>query len=103
MKNIADLSILEKCSLGLVVLLLLCLLPMPYGFYTIVRLATAIIAGCWTYRFYNGRQITCMVVAGAVALLFQPFVKIVLDKLTWNIVDVLLACGIVGIVFFGKN
>lgn len=35
----------------------------------------------------------------SVALLFQPFLKIALDRLTWNIIDVILAGLIVFTVF----
>lgn len=32
---------------------------------------------------------------GALALLFQPFIKIALGRLIWNIVDVVVAVGLV--------
>ena len=91
-------SALEKASLALAVALLACLLPMPYGFYTLVRLAAAIIAACWAARFYAERKAPLAVTAAAVAVLFQPIVKITLDRLTWNVVDVALAAAITFIV-----
>lgn len=94
MKVIRRLSFLEKASLVLAVALLLCLCPMPYGFYTVIRLATAIIAGCWAYQFYKVKKTALAVTAGAIAILFQPIIKIVLDRLTWNILDVVLAISI---------
>lgn len=92
-------TILEIASLVLVVVLLLCLCPMPYGFYTIVRLATAVIGICWAVKFYNEQSISKAIVAGAIAVLFQPLVKIVWDRLTWNVVDIVVAVLIVIIVF----
>lgn len=51
MKESKKLSILEKSSLILAIALLVCLLTLPYGFYTLVRFTTAIIAGCWAIHF----------------------------------------------------
>lgn len=95
-KNMLQLSTLEKVSLILAIALIVSLLPLPYGFYSLLRLATTVIAGCWAYRFYRLHKISLSITAGAIALLFQPFFKITLDRFTWNIVDVILAC----IIFF---
>lgn len=84
-----------KIGLGLAAALLLCLLPMPYGYYTIVRFAAMIILGCMAYGFYKEEKQTLCIIAGALALLFQPLIKITLDRITWNIVDVLLAMALV--------
>ena len=97
------LSTLEIASLVLAVALLLCLCPMPYGFYTIVRLATAVIGVCWAVKFYNEQSISKAVGAGAIAILFQPLIKIALDRLTWNIVDVVVAGLIIFVVLSNKK
>lgn len=102
MRNLRKLSSLEKSSLILAGALLLCLLPLPYGFYTIIRLATAVVAGCWAYKFFQKGQTTNAVISCTVILLFQPFFKIVLDRLTWNVVDAIIAIIIVFLVFCKK-
>lgn len=102
MRGLKELSTLEKSSLILAGALLMCLLPLPYGFYTIIRLATAIIAGCWAYRFFQKGKTTNAVISCAIVLLFQPFFKIDLDRLTWNVVDVIVAVIIVWLVFRKK-
>ncbi|MCM1139093.1 MAG: hypothetical protein NC453_11045 [Muribaculum sp.] len=99
MRQLKGLSTLEKSSLILAGALLICLLPLPYGFYTIIRLATAIIAGCWAYKFFQNGKTTYAVISCAIVLLFQPFFKIVLDRLTWNVVDIIVAVIIVCLVF----
>lgn len=43
----------QKIQIVGAIILLLCILPMPYGFYMIVRLATTIIAGYLAYNYYN--------------------------------------------------
>lgn len=96
------LTTLEKASIVLSIALILCLLPLPYGFYTIIRLATAVIAGCWAYRFYKRRKTSFSITTVAIALLFQPFLKITLDRLTWNIIDLILA-GLIVLIIFKKK
>lgn len=100
--KINSLSFLDKATLILAVALFLCLLPLPYGFYTIIRLATATIAGCWAYQFYRSNKTAFAIAAGAIVILFQPLIKIVLDRPTWNVLDIALACTIF-ILVFGKN
>ena len=97
------LATLEKSSLILALALLLCLLSLPYVFYTIIRLATAIIAGCWAYKFFSNGKTAYAIIACSIVLLFQPFLKITLDRLTWNIIDVILAGLIVFIVLKRNN
>ena len=88
-------SILLKVSLALAIGLLLCLAPMPYGFYAVIRLATAIISCCWAYQFYKEGQTPLTIVALASAILFQPLIMIVLDRTTWQVIDVLLAISLI--------
>ncbi len=46
----------------------------------------------------NGRQ-TDMILFIALALLFQPLLKIALGRVMWNIVDVVVAVGLVISIF----
>lgn len=86
---------LYKIGLGLAIALLLCLFPMPYGYYTIVRFAAMIIFGCMAFSFYKEKKIPLCVIAGSLALLFQPFFKIVLGRTMWNVIDVIVAIALV--------
>lgn len=90
-----------KIGLGLAIALVLCLLPMPYGYYTLVRFASMIIFGCMAYVFYKEEKMPFCIIAGSLALLFQPFVKVVLGRAIWNIVDVIVAIALV--VLWYKN
>lgn len=85
---------LSKIGLILSVALLACLLPMPYGYYTLIRLIAMIFFGCLAMSFYKEDKTTLAVMAGAAALLFQPFVKIVLGRGVWNVVDVIVAVAL---------
>ena len=88
-------NLVFKIGLGLAIALLVCLFPMPYGYYTLVRFASMIIFGCMAFRFYKEKVIPLSVIAGSMALLFQPFIKIVLGRTMWNIIDVIVATALI--------
>lgn len=74
-----------------VIALLLCLAPMPYGYYMLVRIATMIAFGMMAYSYAKGRKEGMAWICIAVILLFQPFLKIPLGRVLWNYVDVVAA------------
>lgn len=78
--------------LVLVAMLLLCLLHMPYGFYTLVRFLAMVAFAYLAYLEFESKNIDRMVVFIALAVLFQPFVKIALGRVVWHIVDIAVAC-----------
>jgi hypothetical protein len=53
------------------------------------------------YQYYVKKQMEWAFAFGALALLFQPFVKIALGRTMWNIMDVVVA--IMLIVFWYKE
>ena len=95
-------DLLYKTGLGLAIALLVCLFPMPYGYYTLVRFAAMIIFGCMAFCFYKEEKMPLCVIAGSLALLFQPFFKIVLGRTLWNVVDVVVAILLV-ILWYMEN
>jgi len=40
---------------------------------------------------------------GALALLFQPFIKIALGRAMWNVTDVVVALGLIGLYLYEKK
>ena len=91
-------SSLDIAALILAVMLLLSLAPMPYGYYTLVRLFTMVIMICYVVKFLEKKNTASAVAAGTIALLFQPFFKIVLDKMTWHFVDIIVSLLLVAFV-----
>ena len=87
----------------LAALLLLCLAPMPYGYYQLVRFVSMMVFAVMAYQFYNEKREGWAICFGALALLFQPFVKIVLGRTMWNIVDVVVAIILLFMAFNEKN
>ena len=73
------------------VLLLLCLAPMPYGYYQIVRVVAMIGFAILAYQYYKKEEIPLAITFGGLSLLFQPLIKVALGRTMWNIVDVVVA------------
>ena len=71
--------------------LLACLLPMPYGYFMLVRFAAMIIFGLMALIYYQEQKEGMAIFFGAMAILFQPIIKISLGRTMWNIVDVVMA------------
>lgn len=82
-------------KLVIAILLLLCLADMPYGFYTLVRFISAFAFAYLSYDFFKSKKDGLGFVFSALALLFQPFFKFALGRTIWNIVDVIVAVGLV--------
>lgn len=76
------------------ILFLLCLINMPYGFYQIVRFLGFVGFGILAYQSNQKEKQTEMVIYIVLAILFQPFFKIYLGRTLWNIVDVIVAFGL---------
>ena len=88
---------LSKIGLGLAIALLLCLFPMPYDYYTLVRFASMIIFACFAFSFYKEKNTLFMVIAISLAILFQPLAKITLSREMWNIIDVIVAVALIAL------
>lgn len=82
-------------KLVIAILLLLCLADMPYGFYTLVRFTSAFAFAYLSYDFFKSKKDGLGFVFATLALLFQPFFKFALGRTIWNIVDVIVAVGLV--------
>lgn len=85
----------RKLYLPLAVILLLCLAPMPYGYFQLVRFFSTVAFGVMAYRYYAERKEALAYTFGVLALLFQPFYKIALGRTMWNVVDVIVAIGLI--------
>ncbi len=81
------------------VILLLCLAPMPYGYFILVRFIAMVGFGYMAFQYFKQRKEVLTWTFVILTLLFQPFAKIALGRTVWNIVDVIVAIGLV-ILFF---
>jgi hypothetical protein len=78
----------------LAALLLICLLDMPYSYYEAVRFIALVAFTFLAYLEYQNGNKGLGVAFIVLALLFQPFFKIALGRILWNIVDVMVAIGL---------
>jgi len=82
-------------KITLAILFFVCLLDMPYGYYQIVRLCAVIGFGNLAYEAYCIEKGSLVILYIGLALLFQPFIKLVLGRDLWNIIDVLIGIGLI--------
>lgn len=87
----------------LAIALIVCLLPMPYGYYSLIRFIAMAIFAFFAYSYYEKGTIPLAFTFGALALLFQPFIKIVLGRELWNIVDLIVAVFLIFLWFRERN
>lgn len=77
------------------ILFLLCLLNMPYSYYQAVRFAGLLGFALLAYLSNNEEKQIAMIIYASLALLFQPFVKVALGRIGWNVVDVIVSVGLI--------
>ena len=94
---------MKQIYLILAALMLLCLAPMPYGYFQLVRFVAMVAFGLMAYRYYVNNKTVAAVVFGVLALLFQPIYKIALGRATWNVIDVAVAALLVGLFVLEKK
>ena len=82
---------IQKIQFGAAALLLLCLIPFPYGVYTLVRFIMMILGGFLAYHYYSKDKKVLAIVFGSIAFLFQPFIELALGRELWMVVDVVVA------------
>lgn len=94
---------MKTIQLILAALLLLCLAPMPYGYYQLLRFVAMVAFGWMAYGYYVEKKEGLMVTFCALTLLFQPFIKVALGRELWNMVDVTVAALLLLLVFVKKK
>ena len=90
-------------KLLLALLFFLCLLHMPFGYYQFVRFSAMVGFAILAYQASEKENKTEMIIYIGMAILFQPLIKIALGRMIWNIVDVIVAIGLLLSVFWGSK
>ena len=83
----------------LAILLLLCLLHMPYGYYQLIRF---IATGSFLFLGFSSNKRSeknFVFLYLGLAILFQPIFKIALGRELWNIIDVAVAVFLIASIF----
>lgn len=84
------------------ILLLVCLLDMPYGYYELIRFLGLIGFGVLAFKNYQKNQ-TWFIIWLSSAVLINPFFKIALGRDIWNIMDVIWAVLLIWSIFKEKR
>lgn len=64
---------------------------MPYGYYQMVRVLSMVGFGILALSVKEDKERWIYIV---LCLLFQPFIKVALGRVLWNVVDVVVAIGL---------
>ena len=82
-----------------IIVMALGVLPMPYGYYTLLRL---VVCGCslyFAYNLYETKDIAFVWVFGFIAVLYNPIIPVYLyEKEIWIVVNLITA-----FVFFARR
>ena len=76
-----------------IVMLLLAILPLPYGYYTLLRLVVCFTAVFLAWFSYKAQKISWAWMMGLLALIFNPIIPLYFGRELWIVVD-LIAAGI---------
>ena len=90
---------MKYIKLILSALFLLCLAPMPYGFYSLIRFVAMVAFAIYAYVYYEKKNNELAIAFLSLAILFQPLLPIYLGRMLWNIVDVIVAIFLVVLYF----
>jgi hypothetical protein len=96
--NKETMEFLKYAKIALAVLLLLCLFHWPYGYYMFIRFVTMVVFAVMAFDYFGKKNIPLCIVSVAIAVLFNPFVKICLGRTMWNVADVVVAVLLIGMV-----
>ena len=77
------------------VLLLLCLIDLPYGFFQLVRFLALVAFGLLAYDAHLKSNNFHFITNLALAVLFQPLLKISFGRDFWNFIDVVVALWLI--------
>ncbi len=80
---------MKSVKIILSILLLLCLAPMPYGYYQFVRIA-ACVGFLWLAYSYSKQPLLLLPCIG-IAILVNPVIKVYFNRHTWNEIDIAIA------------
>lgn len=97
------LTTIDILCLVLAAMMLLAVIPFPYGYYVLVRFVAMVVFGYLAFSFFSDQKMEHAIIAGVLALLFQPFVKVALGREVWQVVDVLVGILLVLYVFIRKK
>lgn len=89
--------------IGMAIALILCLFSMPYGYYQLVRFLAMAVFAYLAFCEYKDGATDRVILFIVLAILFQPFAKIAIGRVLWNIIDVIVAGYLIYLVVRNKK
>lgn len=81
----------KPATIAAIVFLLLAIFPWPYGYYVFLRWVVFLASGFLVYLAHNLGKIGWVVLFALIAILFNPLVRVSLDREVWFLIDLLVA------------
>lgn len=73
---------------GAIVLLAVALLPLPYGYYTLLRIAMVGCSGYCAWIAWQAGERGLAVALGFMALIYNPWIPLHSTKAAWSVINV---------------
>jgi hypothetical protein len=98
-----SLNLINILKLFLAILLFVCLLDLPYGYYQLVRFIALIGFSILAYDSNTSGNKKEVIIFLSLAILFQPLIKIALGREIWNVVDLVVGVGLITNIFLSRT
>ena len=85
---------MKNISIVIFSILIIALLPMPYGYYTLLRLVVCAYFCFALYNIYSGDFTLIEIACILFAILYNPFIKVHFTKEIWMFINVATALSI---------
>lgn len=73
-----------------IVAMIIAILPMPYGYYTLSRIIVCAGSAYFSYQFYKKKDIPKTWIFGFFAILYNPIIPIHLGtKIIWTVINII--------------
>ncbi len=90
---------MKKLFQVVIVLLLIALLPLPYGIYVLINTIAAAFFGFLSYRLFQEKINNAAYVCLVLTTIYQPLVRISFGRMGWCILDAVVAASLIVFVF----
>ena len=91
-EELKDLLVYKKpVTIAAIVLLLLAILPWPYGYYIFLRWVIFLVSGFLVYLTHILKKTFWVALFTLIVILFNPIVRIPLDREIWQVIDLIVA------------
>jgi hypothetical protein len=84
-------------------LLFIAILDLPYGYYTLMKIAVTIVAGYGIYVFLQKSGKINVIIFTGVAIIFNPLISVHFEKETWQVIDAIVGSFFLISLYYGNN